>query len=313
MATLIAPHSADPLADAEALRNACEGWGTNEKGIIEVIGHRNAGQLRLIKEAYFQKYNEDLIRRFEMELSGDFEKAVYRWMHEPMDREAILANVALKKGDYKVIIELSCLPSSEELLGIRRAYQARYKHSLEEDVASHSTGEIRRLLLLLVSAYRHETIEADSRLAETEAEILNKAIKDMEFSHDEVLRIVATRNKAQLVATFFRYQDVFGDSIIKRLEANRDKEFVGLLEAAIECIWCPKEYLESVVRDALLKKGRDEDALTRVIVTRAERNLGEIKELYYKRNSVNLEHAIAKATRGDYKTFLLTLLGAEGH
>ncbi|KAL8154336.1 hypothetical protein V2J09_012096 [Rumex salicifolius] len=154
MATLITPHSADPLADAKALRKACEGWGTNEKGIVEVIGHRNADQLRLIKEAYFQEYNEDLIRRFEKELSGDFEKAVYRWMHSPMDREAILANVALKKGDYKVIVELSCLPCSEELLGIRRAYQARYKHSLEEDVASHSSGDIRRasFLFLTISA-----------------------------------------------------------------------------------------------------------------------------------------------------------------
>ncbi|KAL8154335.1 hypothetical protein V2J09_012095 [Rumex salicifolius] len=149
-------------------------------------------------------------------------------------------------------------------------------------------------------------------MAEKEAEILNKALKDKEFSSDEILRIVATRNKAQLVATFFRFQDVFGDSILKRLEANRDKEFVGLLEAAIECIWSPKEYLESVVRDALMKKGRDEDALTRVIVTRAEKNMREIKDLYYKRNSVTLEHAIAKETRSDYKTFLLTLLGAEG-
>nr|AKH80293.1 annexin [Fagopyrum tataricum] len=313
MATLIAPFSTDPIADAQALRKACEGWGTDEKGIIEVIGHRNEAQLKLIREAYTEQYGEDLIRRFEKELSGDLEKAVYRWMHEPLDRQAILANVAVKKGDYKVIVELSCLPCSEEFLGIRRAYQARYKHSLEEDVASHSTGEIRRLLLLLVSAYRHETKETDARLAEAEAEILHKAIKDKEFSHDEVLRIVGTRSKAQLVATFFRYQDVYGDSIIKRLEANKDKEFVRLLETTIECIWSTKEYLESVVREALSKKGRNEDVLTRVIVTRAERDLREIKELYYKRNSVTLEDAIGKEIRGDYKTFLLTLLGAEGY
>ena len=72
-----------------------------------------------------------------------------------------------------------------------------------------------QLLLLLVSAYRHETNETDAKLAEAEAEILNKAIKDKTYNHDDVLRIVATRNKEQLVATFFRYQDVYGDSIIK--------------------------------------------------------------------------------------------------
>ena len=46
-------------------------------------------------------------------------------------------------------------------------------------------------------------------------------------------------------------------------------------------------------------------------MTRAEKDLGEIKELFYKRNSVTLEHAVAKETRGDYENFLLTLLGKE--
>jgi len=42
--------------------------------------------------------------------------------------------------------------------------------------------------------------------------------------------------------------------------------------------------------------GTDEDALTRVIVTRAEKDLKEIKEMYYKRNIVHLEHVAAKET-----------------
>lgn len=56
--------------------------------------------------------------------------------------------------------------------------------------------------------------------------------------------------------------------------------------------------------------GTDEDALTRVTVTRAEKDMKEIKDIYYKRNSESLEHAVAKETSGDYKAFRLTLLGA---
>lgn len=66
-----------------------------------------------------------------------------------------------------------------------------------------------------------------------------------------------------------------------------------------------------VLRNAVQKLGTDEDALTRVIVTRAEKDLEEIKEYYYKRNTVKLAHAVAKDTSGDYKAFLLTLLGKE--
>ncbi|GAB4827406.1 hypothetical protein Ancab_034291 [Ancistrocladus abbreviatus] len=309
MATLVAPDHADPIADAEALKKAVEGWGTNEKAIIGIIGHRNAAQRKQIKEAYHQLFNEDLVHRFEKELSGDFERAVYRWMLDPLDRDAVLANVAIKKGDYRVIVELSCIPSSEELLALRRAYQARYKHSLEEDVASHTTGDIRKLLVLLVSAYRYETDATDSRLVETEADILRKAIKDKAYNNDEIIRILGTRSKAQLVATFYRYRDAHGAPITKSLSVDHDNEFVSLLQTAIRCIKSPKKYLERVVRDAIHKSGSDEDAVTRVIVTRAERDLEEIKEIYYKRNSVALDVAVAKETSGHYKSFLLTLLG----
>jgi len=32
-------------------------------------------------------------------------------------------------------------------LGVRRAYHNRYKHSLEEDVAAHTTGHVRQASL----------------------------------------------------------------------------------------------------------------------------------------------------------------------
>lgn len=65
------------------------------------------------------------------------------------------------------------------------------------------------------------------------------------------------------------------------------------------------------MRNAIKRSGTDEDALTRVIVTRAEKDLKDLKELYYERNSVALDEAVSKETTGDYEKFLLTLLGKE--
>lgn len=66
-----------------------------------------------------------------------------------------------------------------------------------------------------------------------------------------------------------------------------------------------------VIRYAMNECGTDEESVTRVIVTRAEKDLKEIKEVYYKRNSVTLDQAITNHTSGNYKAFLLTLLGNE--
>lgn len=49
------------------------GWGTDEKAIIEILGRRNANQRKLIRKTYQDLYQEDLVKRLESELSGDFE------------------------------------------------------------------------------------------------------------------------------------------------------------------------------------------------------------------------------------------------
>jgi hypothetical protein len=68
-------------------------------------------------------------------------------MLEPADRDAVLANVAIKDGNkgYHVIIEIVSVLSPEEVLAMRRAYHNRYKHSLEEDVAAHTSGHLRQV------------------------------------------------------------------------------------------------------------------------------------------------------------------------
>jgi hypothetical protein len=48
------------------------GFGTNEKELILVLGHRNAQQRKETKETYQKLYNESLIDRLQSELSGDF-------------------------------------------------------------------------------------------------------------------------------------------------------------------------------------------------------------------------------------------------
>ncbi|KAL2491739.1 Annexin D8 [Abeliophyllum distichum] len=314
MATLIFPEHPSPVADAEALRKACQGWGTDEKAIISILGRRNAIQRKLIRKAYEDMYQEDLVKRLESELSGDFEKAVYRWTLDPEDRDALLLNVAIKQlpiPDYRVIVEISCIRSHEELLAIKHAYQIRYKHSVEEDLAQHTTGDIRQLLVGLVSVYRYNGKEINARLASSEAEILHLDISEKVFNHEETIRIITTRSKAQVLATLNHFKDDYGTSITKHLRGDLDSDYLSALRTAIRCICDYHKYYEKVVRRALDKPGTDEDSLTRVIITSAEKDLKDIKELFQKRNSRPLEHAVAKDTLGDYKAFLLTLLGKE--
>jgi hypothetical protein len=52
-------------------------------------------------------------------------------------------------------------------------------------------------------------------LAISEAGLLHDDVYGKAFDHDELVRVLTTRSKAQLNATFNRYQDIHGKSITK--------------------------------------------------------------------------------------------------
>ncbi|KAM7278102.1 hypothetical protein ACFE04_005236 [Oxalis oulophora] len=313
MATLNTPKHFSPVEDAENIKKACQGWGTDEKAIILILGHRNLFQRKLIRMAYDEIYEEDLIKQLKSELSGDFERAICLWTLDPPDRDAVLANAALQKVpvDYKVIAEIASIGSPEDLLAVKRAYRFRYKRSLEEDVASYTTGEIRKLLVSVTSAYKYDGEEIDGGLTDSEANMLHNDIYEKAFNHEELIRILSTRCKAHLRATFNCYKDIHGTSVTKGLLGEHTNDYLSALRTVIRCTKDHKKYYAKILRNAINGLVPDEDALSRVIVTRAEKDLKEINKLYLKRNDVSLDQAVARVTSGDYKCFLLALLGNE--
>ncbi|KAK9930543.1 hypothetical protein M0R45_027579 [Rubus argutus] len=314
MSTLAVPAQVPTAAeDSEQLKKAFKGWGTNEDLIISILGHRNAAQRKTIRKTYAETYGEDLLKELDKELSSDFERIVMLWTLDPAERDAFLANEATKKwtSSNQVLAEIACSRSSHDLLLARQAYHSSYKKSLEEDVAHHTTGDFRKLLVPLVSSYRYEGDEVNMTLAKSEAKLLHEKISDKEYNHEDIIRILATRSKSQINATLNHYKNEFGNDINKDLKADPKDEYLAILRSTIKCLIRPEKYFEKALRLAINRLGTDEGALTRVVATRAEVDLKIIKEEYHRRNSVNLDQAIKKDTRGDYESMLLALVGHE--
>ncbi|EXB29437.1 Annexin D2 [Morus notabilis] len=312
MATLSVPEVVpSPLEDAEQLRKAFEGWGTNESLIISILTHRNAHQRKLIRQAYADTYNEDLLKALDKELSSDFERAVLLWTLDPAERDALLAYDSTRRftSNLWVLVEIATTRSTHDLFEVRKAYHARYKRSIEEDIAYHATGDYRKLLVPLVSSLRYGGDEVNNTLAKAEAKILRDKITNKAYNDDDFIRIISTRSKAQLNATLNHYNNSYGNAINKDLKADPNDEYLKLLRAVIKNLTVPEKYYEKVLRQAINKLGTDEWGLTRVITTRAEVDLKRIKEEYHRRNSVPLDRAIAKDVSGDYEKFLIELTG----
>ncbi|PIA53725.1 hypothetical protein AQUCO_00900363v1 [Aquilegia coerulea] len=303
-----------PTQDSERLRTAVQGWGTDEKAIIWVLGHRNASQRKKIRETYQELYKESLIDRLQSELSGDFGKAVILWTLDPPERDAKLANDFLKKkgpNKLQVIVEIACATSPQHLLAVRQSYCSLFNRSLEEDIVSKvPLLPLRKLLVGLVSSYRYDGEVVDGEVAELEAAKLHDAVERKQLDHDDVVHILSTRNLFQLRATFQFYKQKYGKSIDQDIKSCGTGDLESILQIVVWCIDRPEKHFAEVVRASVLGLGTDEDSLTRAIITRAEIDLMKIRGEYHDAYATSLDNAVIDDTSGDYKDFLLTLLGA---
>nr|GMD71895.1 Annexin D3 [Ipomoea batatas] len=91
----------------------------------------------------------------------------------------------------------------------------------------------------------------------------------------------------------------------KHIKTCGEGPLESILKLAIWCIDSPVKHFAEVVRASVLGLGTNEDSLTRAIVTRAEIDLAEIT------TSSSLDQAVADDTSGDYRDFLMALLGAQ--
>lgn len=82
------------------------------------------------------------------------------------------------------------------------------------DMSTISHGQ---LLVALVSSFRYEGPVVNAEIAKSEAKTLGKAIKEADgkklLENEDVIRILSTRSKLQLIATFSHYKEIHGKNI----------------------------------------------------------------------------------------------------
>jgi len=298
--------------DAQILRKAMKGLGTDEKAITSVVGYRTNKQRQQIITTFKQAYGKDLIKELKSEIGGNYERLVLGLMMKPVDFDCYCLYKAMAGAgtDEATLIEILASRSNAEIKEIRDVYKKNYKKVLEKELQSETSGHFRRLLVSLNNASRDETTKVDMRKAEEDAAKLYQAGEKKWGTDESTFNFVmASRSPAQLRATFQAYQKLSNHDISKSLSSEFSGDIQKGLLAIVGVARDPPSYFASLLYKSMKGLGTNDDDLIRIVVTRSEVDMEEIKQRFYQEFKQPLSKFINDDTSGDYKKLLLALVG----
>ncbi|KAJ8915072.1 hypothetical protein NQ315_014327 [Exocentrus adspersus] len=234
-------------------------------------------------------------------------------MTEPIEFQAKQLHKAISGlgTEESTIVEILGVYDNDDVVKIANEYEGLYQTSLEADIKGDTSGTLKRLLVSLSTGNRDESNVVDQEAAFKDAQALLQAGELLFAGTDESVfnAVMCQRNRPQLRLIFEEYEKLVGHPI----ETAIENEFSGnIKEALLQLIHCIKDrtdYLATRLHDSMAGIGTDDRTLVRIVVSRSEIDLGDIKEVYEAKYGKSLAERIAEDCSGEIKKVLLALVG----
>ncbi|GIJ98341.1 hypothetical protein Aspvir_000458 [Aspergillus viridinutans] len=300
--------------EADLLRKAMKGFGTDEKTLIQVLSKLDPLQMAAVRSTYTNHLHRDLYKDVKSETSSYFRQALLAIIDGPLLHDVQSAREAVQGLGTKewLLNDVLLGRSNADLNAIKSAYEHTFHRSLQKDVEADLSFKTLSLFSLVLRADRHEaSYPINPQLIEQEARAIHAATSGRVVNNvEEVCGIFARASDPELRAI----SQAFGARYNSSLENHIEKEFSGHMKDAL--LHMLRTALDPAVRDADLledcMKGmgtKDEKLVVRVVRLHWNRqHLDQVKRAYHHRYKKDLIARVRGETSGDYQRLMVALL-----
>ncbi|XP_050543873.1 annexin B9 isoform X2 [Daktulosphaira vitifoliae] len=254
----------------------------------------------------------DLKKELKSELGGHFEDTILAMMTPLPDYYAKELHDAISGVGTKeeVLVEILCTLSNYGVKTVAECYSKQYGSSLEKDIKGDTSGHFKRLCVSLSLGNREENPNVDEAAAKTDAEALYNA-GELKWGTDEseFNRILVNKSYQHLRRVILEYEKLSGKDLEESIKSEFSGDICMGLLYLVKCIRSKIDFFAERLHKSMAGMGTDDKTLIRIIVSRSEIDLGDIKLAFERLYGKSLESWINGDTSGDYKKLLLKLIG----
>ncbi|NXC20445.1 ANX12 protein, partial [Corythaeola cristata] len=266
----------DPSADVVALDKAITVKGVDEATIIDILTKRTNAQRQQIKAAYQQAKGKGL------------------------------------GTDEDTLIEILTSRNNRDIREASRYYKEVLKRDLTQDIISDTSGDFQKALVALAKADRCEESYVNDELADNDARALYEAGEKRKGTDINVfITVLTARSYSHLRRVFQKYTKYSKHDMNKVLDLELKGDIENCLTALVKCATSKPAFFAEKLHLAMKGSGTRHKSLIRIMVSRHEVDMNEIKACYKRLYGIPLRQAIMDELKGDYENILVALCGSD--
>ncbi|XP_022609480.1 annexin A3 [Seriola dumerili] len=300
--------------DAEALKDAIEGLGTKEKILIDVLTQRSNAQRQLICEAYQEATGRTLLEDLKGDTDGDLQDVLVALITPPAAYDCHEVMRAMKGvgTEDSTLIEIFASRSNQQIKALRDVYLKETETQVTLTMRDELSGDFSKALLLLAEGQRDESTTVDVEKAKEDAKTLYDAGEN-KWGTDEskFIDILCQSSIPQLRQTLVEYKIISGKTLQQSIEGEMTGELEELLVAIVKCVKSVPAYFAECLHESMKGGGTDESTLNRIMVSRSEIDLMDIRAEFKKLYDYSLLSAIESDLSGDHGDCVKAICGGD--
>ena len=302
--------SFDVLEDTKKLIDFIKGKNKDDNALIKLVISKTNKERLQMKDEYNSTQNSDLIEDLKSAYSGHFKDVLVGLFYSPLDYDCYQIRKAVKGlgTDEEALIEILTTRTSEKIEQMKLRYKEMFPgRDMVEDIKSDTSGSFWTVLKALLENKRNSTTNPDLEDCQNCAQKLYDSGINKKNTLETFTEILTQKSKEEIITIGKIYHKMSQSNIladIKNLFSGDTKKlFTGIVFGLLS----PSEYFAELVRDAVKGLGTKDTTLLRIMITRDEIDMPQIKQFYRQKYDKDMVDDIKDDTSGSYRKILVAL------
>ena len=282
----------------------------NEDSLISILSTTSNLDRQIIRLFYRKKYSSPIQTDIQMQLSSDLRDLVLDMFDLPYEYDARELHKALTslKTDVKTINEIIITRPRSHLILVQKIYKKFYNVALKNDVQNLSDEKYSEFIMAILASQRpmNQTIEINQGY-NIAKDLVKNGIKQYGTNVKLFKEVFIDKSRSDLIIISRAFYDLYK----KNLYDTIDKEVSGKNKTLIKDIMfgiiTPAQWFAKKAYKAMKGPGTDDDTLIRVIVSRSEIDMEQIRDYYFREWNTDLRNDIYGYFSGTYGKILMNL------